>query len=121
MKYPHMLDGQYDILNNKRGAVHPGSLRHSVVPPAKDEAGYTATPGGTTVGGLRSGVHQPYRRPSLLPHRIQLLQASHREDWLSCAWFHHLRHAMAAFTLDVYGHVTPQMRRDSASRMEGII
>ena len=29
-----------------------------------------------------------------------------------------LGHATAAFTLDVYGHVTEQMRRDSASRMQ---
>ena len=29
-----------------------------------------------------------------------------------------LGHATAAFTLDVYGHVTDQMRRDSASRMK---
>lgn len=32
-----------------------------------------------------------------------------------------LGHATAAFTLDVYGHVTAQMRRDSASRMEQFI
>lgn len=29
--------------------------------------------------------------------------------------------ATAAFTLDVYGHVTAQMRRDSASRMKQFI
>ena len=32
-----------------------------------------------------------------------------------------LGHATAAFTLDVYGHVTPQMKRDSAARMEKFI
>ena len=32
-----------------------------------------------------------------------------------------LGHATAAFTLDVYGHVTEQMKRDSANRMEGFI
>ena len=32
-----------------------------------------------------------------------------------------LGHATAAFTLDVYGHVSDQMRRDSASRMEQYI
>lgn len=32
-----------------------------------------------------------------------------------------LGHATAAFTLDVYGHVTEQMRRDSADRMEQFI
>ena len=32
-----------------------------------------------------------------------------------------LGHATAAFTLDVYGHVTEQMRRDSAARMEKFI
>ena len=32
-----------------------------------------------------------------------------------------LGHATAAFTLDVYGHVTAQMRRDSADRMEQVI
>ena len=32
-----------------------------------------------------------------------------------------LGHATAAFTLDVYGHVTEQMRRDSANRMENFI
>jgi len=32
-----------------------------------------------------------------------------------------LGHATAAFTLDVYGHVTAQMRRDSADRMEQFI
>lgn len=29
-----------------------------------------------------------------------------------------LGHATAAFTLDVYGHVTDQMKRESANRME---
>lgn len=32
-----------------------------------------------------------------------------------------LGHATAAFTLDVYGHVTGQMQRDSAARMESMI
>lgn len=32
-----------------------------------------------------------------------------------------LGHATAAFTLDVYGHVTDQMKQDSASRMEAFI
>ena len=32
-----------------------------------------------------------------------------------------LGHATAAFTLDVYGHVTEQMKRDSAQRMEKYI
>lgn len=32
-----------------------------------------------------------------------------------------LGYATAAFTLDVYGHVTAQMRRESASRMEQFI
>lgn len=32
-----------------------------------------------------------------------------------------LGHATASFTLDVYGHVTDQMKRDSAQRMEGYI
>jgi integrase len=32
-----------------------------------------------------------------------------------------LGHATAAFTLDVYGHVTKQMKHDSAQRMEGYI
>nr|WP_325257153.1 tyrosine-type recombinase/integrase [uncultured Oscillibacter sp.] len=30
-------------------------------------------------------------------------------------------HATAAFTLDVYGHVTNKMKRESASRMEKFI
>ena len=29
-----------------------------------------------------------------------------------------LGHATAAFTLDVYGHVTEEMKRDSATRMQ---
>ena len=32
-----------------------------------------------------------------------------------------LGHATASFTLDVYGHVTDQMKRDSAARMEQFI
>ena len=32
-----------------------------------------------------------------------------------------LGHATAAFTLDVYGHVTAQMKQASASRMESYI
>lgn len=32
-----------------------------------------------------------------------------------------LGHATAAFTLDVYGHVTEQMKKESAARMEGFI
>lgn len=33
----------------------------------------------------------------------------------------HLGHATASFTLDVYGHVTEQMQRESANRMEQFI
>jgi len=32
-----------------------------------------------------------------------------------------LGHATASFTLDIYGHVTDQMKRDSANRMEHFI
>lgn len=32
-----------------------------------------------------------------------------------------LGHATAAFTLDVYGHVTEQMKKESADRMEQFI
>ena len=32
-----------------------------------------------------------------------------------------LGHATAAFTLDIYGHVTEQMKRESAQRMENFI
>jgi len=32
-----------------------------------------------------------------------------------------LGHATAAFTLDVYGHVTDQMKRESAERMQQYI
>ena len=32
-----------------------------------------------------------------------------------------LGHASAAFTLDVYGHVSEKMKRDSADRMERYI
>ena len=32
-----------------------------------------------------------------------------------------LGHATAAFTLDVYGHVTDQMKRASADRMDAYI
>ena len=32
-----------------------------------------------------------------------------------------LGHATAAFTLDVYGHVTEQMKTESANRMEAFI
>ena len=32
-----------------------------------------------------------------------------------------LGHASAGFTLDVYGHVTNKMKRDSADRMEAYI
>ena len=32
-----------------------------------------------------------------------------------------LGHATAAFTLDVYGHVTDQMKEESANRMERFI
>ena len=32
-----------------------------------------------------------------------------------------LGHATAAFTLDVYGHVTDEMKRDSANRMESYL
>ena len=32
-----------------------------------------------------------------------------------------LGHATAAFTLDVYGHVTEDMKQDSAARMEQFI
>jgi integrase len=45
----------------------------------------------------------------VLPHR-------HRHDIEG-----NLGHATAAFTLDIYGHVTDQMKRDSAERMQAFI
>jgi integrase len=32
-----------------------------------------------------------------------------------------LGHATVAFTLDIYGHVTPQMKQESADRMQRLI
>ena len=95
------------------------------------------------MGRARSHIHQPNRRLSVLSNRVRLLQAYRPKHRSPATRFHDLRHtfavasiksgddiktvqenlghATAAFTLDVYGHVTKQMKRDSAQRMEQFI
>lgn len=95
------------------------------------------------MGRARPHIHQPNRRLSVLSNCVRLLQAyrpKHRRtghalprsaSHLAVASIksgddiktvqENLGHATAAFTLDVYGHVTKQMKQDSAERMEQFI
>ena len=81
--------------------------------------------------------------PFVSIHRIQVFQGSHVQIGSPETRFHDLRHsyavasiksgddiktvqenlghATAAFTLDIYGHVTEKMKQESAARMEQFI
>ena len=53
------------------------------------------------------------------PRAVGLVAAKSTDDIKTVQG--NLGHATAAFTLDVYGHVTDQMKQDSANRMEAFI
>lgn len=58
------------------------------------------------------------RRIDLFVQRMQMIFSSLQAGDDIKTVQANLGHATAAFTLDVYGHVTEQMRRDSATRMQ---
>ena len=54
-----------------------------------------------------------------LRHTFAVVSLQNGDDYKTLQ--ENLGHASASFTLDVYGHRTTQMQKDSASRMEGFI
>lgn len=54
-----------------------------------------------------------------LRHQFAVISLQNGDDIKTVQ--HNLGHATAAFTLDVYGHITDRMRKDSAARMENYI
>ena len=66
-----------------------------------------------------AGIGLPNLRFHDLRHTFALISIRSGDDIKTVQ--SNLGHATAAFTLDVYGHVTGQMKRDSANRMENFI
>lgn len=64
------------------------------------------------IGAPDSCVHD-------LRHTFAVLSLQNGDDLKTVQ--EHLGHATAAFTLDVYGHVSPKMKSDSAERMQNYI
>ncbi len=61
----------------------------------------------------------PERRFHDLRHTFAVISLENGDDIKTVQ--HNLGHATASFTLDVYGHVSDRMRRESAARMERFI
>lgn len=64
------------------------------------------------IGAPESRVHD-------LRHTFAVLSLKNGDDIKTVQG--NLGHATAAFTLDVYGHVSERMKEDSAERMQGYI
>lgn len=69
--------------------------------------------------GIVRRIGIPTARIHALRHTYAVLAIKSGDDIKTVQ--ENLGHATAAFTLDVYGHVTAQMRQDSADRMEQVI
>ena len=54
-----------------------------------------------------------------LRHQYAVISLKHGDDIKTIQG--NLGHATAAFTLDIYGHVTNEMKRNSADRIENYI
>ena len=68
---------------------------------------------------IAASIGRPDARPHDLRHTAATVAIASGADIKSVQDL--LGHATASFTLDVYGHVTDQMKRDSADRMERFI
>ena len=77
-----------------------------------------APPRRTAPGLYRSTWHRGHK-PSDLRHTFAVLSLQNGDDVKTVQM--NLGHASAAFTLDVYGHVSDRMQRESAARMEQYI
>lgn len=64
-------------------------------------------------------IDAPNARVHDLRHTFAVLSLQNGDDVKTVQG--NLGHATAAFTLDVYGHVSEKMKRDSADRMERYI
>lgn len=68
---------------------------------------------------IAARIDAPESRVHDLRHTYAVLALQNGDDIKTVQ--HNLGHATAAFTLDVYGHVSEKMRTDSASRMQSYI
>ena len=68
---------------------------------------------------LAARIGAPESRVHDLRHTFAVLSLQNGDDVKTVQG--NLGHATAAFTLDVYGHVSERMKEDSAQRMEGYI
>lgn len=68
---------------------------------------------------LAAQIGAPDSRVHDLRHTFAVLSLQNGDDMKTVQG--NLGHATAAFTLDVYGHVSEKMKEDSAARMEGYI
>ena len=66
-----------------------------------------------------AAIGVPETRFHDLRHTYATLSIQNKDDIKTVS--ENLGHATVAFTLDVYGHVTDQMRKDSADRMQAYI
>ena len=72
-----------------------------------------------TLGAIVRNIGAPATRFHDLRHTFAVASIKSGDDIKTVQ--ENLGHATAAFTLDVYGHVTKQMKQDSAERMEQFI
>ena len=68
---------------------------------------------------LAAQIGAPDSRVHDLRHTFAVLSLQNGDDVKTVQG--NLGHATAAFTLDVYGHVSEKMKEDSSARMEGYI
>lgn len=65
---------------------------------------------------IATNIGMPHARFHDLRHTYAMLSLQNGDDVKTVQ--HNVGHASAAFTLDVYGHVSTQMQKESASRMQ---
>ena len=68
---------------------------------------------------MAEAIGAPDARVQYLRHTYAVLSLQNGDDVKTVQT--NLGHASAAFTLDVYGHVSDRMQRESADRMEKYI
>ena len=117
----------FEVLKKVRAKQAENRLKYGTAYSNEDNLVFTNEIGGhlspvTVLGCFKrrvAAIGVPETRFHDLRHTYATISIQNNDDIKTVS--ENLGHATVAFTLDVYGHVTDQMRKNSADRMQAYI